>query len=132
MSLEAQECEGSNIDAGGGPAHGADAVAQCQCCTVPVAPPSATARCSALPFSDSWNRPFPPVASWRCPRVNVGSADHDATVTAFLRAAADGNLSALLTAPAPDVVLTSDGGGQVRPHGGLSMAPAASPASGPA
>jgi hypothetical protein len=41
MSLEGQECEGSNFDAGGGPAHGADAVAQCQCCTVPVVPPSA-------------------------------------------------------------------------------------------
>src|SRR5215469_13016927 len=51
--------------------------------------------------------------SARAPRVNVGSAEHDATVTAFLRAAAGGNLSALLTALDPDVVLTSDGGGQV-------------------
>ena len=48
-------------------------------------------------------------------------------MTALLRAAADGNLSALLTALNPDVVLTSDGGGQVpaarRPvHGGDRVA----------
>jgi RNA polymerase sigma-70 factor, ECF subfamily len=51
--------------------------------------------------------------SARAPRVNVGSAEHNATVTTFLRAAAGGDLSALLTALDPDVVLTSDGGGQV-------------------
>jgi RNA polymerase sigma-70 factor (ECF subfamily) len=34
-------------------------------------------------------------------------------VTAFPRAAAGGDLSALLTTPGPDVVLTGDGGGQV-------------------
>jgi hypothetical protein len=41
------------------------------------------------------------VASWRCPRVNVGSAEHDATVTTFLRVAAGGNLSYLAWARAP-------------------------------
>ena len=51
--------------------------------------------------------------SARAPRVNAGSAGHDATVTAFLRAAAGGNLSALLTALGQDAVLASDGGGQV-------------------
>lgn len=51
--------------------------------------------------------------SARAPRVNVGSAEHNATVTTFLRAAAGGDLSALLTALDPDVILTSDGGGQV-------------------
>jgi hypothetical protein len=74
-----------------------------------------------------WNRSFAAVAGWRCPRANVGSAEHDAAVTAFLRAAAGGNLSALLTALDPDMVLTSDGGGQVpaarrRVHGANRVA----------
>jgi RNA polymerase sigma-70 factor (ECF subfamily) len=47
------------------------------------------------------------------PRLDVGAAEHDETVTAFLSAAAGGDLDALLATLDPDVVLTSDGGGQV-------------------
>ncbi|MGM1063031.1 RNA polymerase sigma factor SigJ [Saccharothrix sp. Mg75] len=45
------------------------------------------------------------------PRVDVATAEHRRTTTTFLRAVADGDLSALLTVLDPDVVLTSDGGG---------------------
>jgi RNA polymerase sigma-70 factor (ECF subfamily) len=51
--------------------------------------------------------------SARAPRVQVGAVEHHAAVTTFLRAAAGGDLSALLAALDPDVVLTSDGGGEV-------------------
>jgi RNA polymerase sigma-70 factor, ECF subfamily len=47
------------------------------------------------------------------PRLDVGAAEHDETVAAFLSAAAGGDLEALLATLDPDVVLTSDGGGQV-------------------
>jgi len=47
------------------------------------------------------------------PRLDVDRAEHDETVTAFLSAAAGGDLEALLATLDPDVVLTSDGGGQV-------------------
>jgi RNA polymerase sigma-70 factor, ECF subfamily len=47
------------------------------------------------------------------PRLDVGAAEHDETVSAFLAAAAGGDLEALLATLDPDVVLTSDGGGQV-------------------
>jgi RNA polymerase sigma-70 factor, ECF subfamily len=50
----------------------------------------------------------------RAPRVTVGAAEHSATVTTFLHAAVGGDLSALVEALDPDVILTSDGGGQVR------------------
>jgi RNA polymerase sigma-70 factor, ECF subfamily len=49
----------------------------------------------------------------RAPRVQVDAAQHRAAVTTFLRAAAGGDLSALLAVLDPDVVLTTDGGGQV-------------------
>jgi RNA polymerase sigma-70 factor (ECF subfamily) len=47
------------------------------------------------------------------PRLDVGAAEHDETVTAFLDAAAGGDREALIATLDPDVVLTSDGGGQV-------------------
>lgn len=51
--------------------------------------------------------------SARAPRVTVGTAEHAAAVTRFLAAAIGGDLAALVGALDPDVVLTSDGGGQV-------------------
>jgi RNA polymerase sigma-70 factor, ECF subfamily len=51
--------------------------------------------------------------SARAPRVQVGAPEHTAAVTRFLAAAAGGDLTALVAALDPDVVLTSDGGGQV-------------------
>jgi RNA polymerase sigma-70 factor (ECF subfamily) len=51
--------------------------------------------------------------SARAPRVTVGTAEHAAAVTRFLEAAIGGDLAALVGALDPDVVLTSDGGGQV-------------------
>jgi RNA polymerase sigma-70 factor (ECF subfamily) len=47
------------------------------------------------------------------PRLDVASTEHDLAVTAFLEAAAGGDLNALLAVLDPDVVCTSDGGGQV-------------------
>jgi RNA polymerase sigma-70 factor (ECF subfamily) len=47
------------------------------------------------------------------PRVEVNPAEHRASVLAFSRAAAGGDLTALMTVLDPDVVLTSDGGGEV-------------------
>jgi RNA polymerase sigma-70 factor (ECF subfamily) len=47
------------------------------------------------------------------PRLDVASTEHDQAVTAFLAAAAGGDLQALLAVLDPDVVCTSDGGGQV-------------------
>jgi RNA polymerase sigma-70 factor (ECF subfamily) len=49
----------------------------------------------------------------RAPRVQVSKAEHDAAVTRFLNAAVGGDMSALLATLDPDVVLISDGGGQV-------------------
>jgi RNA polymerase sigma-70 factor (ECF subfamily) len=49
----------------------------------------------------------------RAPRVQVSKAEHHATVTRFLSAAIGGDMSGLLAALDPDVVLISDGGGQV-------------------
>jgi len=49
----------------------------------------------------------------RAPRVQVSKAEHDAAVTRFLNAAIGGDMSALLATLDPDVVLISDGGGQV-------------------
>jgi RNA polymerase sigma-70 factor (ECF subfamily) len=43
----------------------------------------------------------------------VDAENHRQTVTAFLSAAAGGNLQGLLSLLDPDVVATSDGGGQV-------------------
>jgi RNA polymerase sigma-70 factor, ECF subfamily len=61
------------------------------------------------------------------PRLDVGSAEHDQAVMAFLAAAGGGDVNALIAALDPDVVLTSDGGGVVsaalRPvHGADSVA----------
>ena len=61
------------------------------------------------------------------PRLDVGSAEHDQAVVAFLAAAGGGDVHALVAALDPDVVLTSDGGGLVsaalRPvHGADSVA----------
>jgi RNA polymerase sigma-70 factor, ECF subfamily len=47
------------------------------------------------------------------PRVQVDRATHEAVVTAFIRAAAQGDLRTLMTVLDPRVTLTSDGGGQV-------------------
>ena len=47
------------------------------------------------------------------PRVRVDSDQHQQAVTAFTRAATEGDIAALLTVLDPDVVLTSDGGGKV-------------------
>jgi RNA polymerase sigma-70 factor (ECF subfamily) len=47
------------------------------------------------------------------PRVDVSRGQHDAAVRSFISAAAGGDLSALIEALDPDVVLTSDGGGEV-------------------
>ncbi|HVQ90249.1 MAG TPA: RNA polymerase sigma factor SigJ [Mycobacteriales bacterium] len=47
------------------------------------------------------------------PRVAVSPAEHTAVVTRFLTATVGGDLAALVDALDPDVVLTSDGGGQV-------------------
>lgn len=47
------------------------------------------------------------------PRLTVAPSDHTTTVARFLRAAAGGDLSGLIEALDPDVVLTSDGGGRV-------------------
>jgi RNA polymerase sigma-70 factor (ECF subfamily) len=47
------------------------------------------------------------------PRLDVASTEHNQAVTAFLEAAAGGDLHALLAVLDPDVVCTSDGGGQV-------------------
>jgi RNA polymerase sigma-70 factor (ECF subfamily) len=47
------------------------------------------------------------------PRIEVSSAEHQAAVGAFSRAAAVGDLQGLLAVLDPDVTLTSDGGGVV-------------------
>ncbi|MEH3154332.1 MAG: RNA polymerase sigma factor SigJ [Gordonia paraffinivorans] len=47
------------------------------------------------------------------PRVSVTPAQHDSAVRGFLSAALEGDMDACLSALDPDVVLTSDGGGQV-------------------
>lgn len=47
------------------------------------------------------------------PRVDVSRGQHDAAVRGFIAAAAGGDLSALIEALDPDVLLTSDGGGEV-------------------
>jgi len=47
------------------------------------------------------------------PRVTVTDDEHDRTVTAFLRAAAGGDLAGLVTLLDPSVTLVSDGGGRV-------------------
>ncbi|WP_439117455.1 RNA polymerase sigma-70 factor [Nocardioides abyssi] len=47
----------------------------------------------------------------RRPRVDVGRGEQRAVVQRFLAAAATGDLASLVEALAPDVVLTSDGGG---------------------
>jgi RNA polymerase sigma-70 factor (ECF subfamily) len=47
------------------------------------------------------------------PRVDVSRGQHEAAVRGFIAAAAGGDLSALISALDPDVVLTSDGGGEV-------------------
>jgi RNA polymerase sigma-70 factor, ECF subfamily len=49
----------------------------------------------------------------RSPRVEVHAAEHSQTVAAFLKAASGGDLQALLATLDPDVVLTSDGAGEV-------------------
>lgn len=49
----------------------------------------------------------------RAPRVTVDGAEHATAVRGFLDAAVGGDLGALIEALDPDVVLTSDGGGQV-------------------
>jgi RNA polymerase sigma-70 factor (ECF subfamily) len=51
--------------------------------------------------------------SARAPRVQVSQAEHSAAVARFLSAAVGGDLSALVSALDPDVVLTADGGGEV-------------------
>ena len=51
--------------------------------------------------------------SAHAPRVSVEPAEHTAAVRSFLKAATGGDLGALVAALDPDVVLTSDGGGQV-------------------
>jgi RNA polymerase sigma-70 factor (ECF subfamily) len=48
------------------------------------------------------------------PRVAVSPAEHQHTVDAFFQAAAGGDLAGLVAVLDPDVVLTSDGGGQAR------------------
>ena len=48
------------------------------------------------------------------PRAVVDAAEHDRVTRAFLRAAIDGDLPALLEVLAPDVVVTTDGGGAVK------------------
>ncbi len=48
------------------------------------------------------------------PRMAVSPADHQLAVDAFFRAAAGGDLAGLVAILDPDVVLTSDGGGQAR------------------
>ncbi len=52
--------------------------------------------------------------SSRAPRVEVSHAQHENAVRSFIAAAAGGDLTLLLRALDPDVVLTSDGGGQVK------------------
>jgi RNA polymerase sigma-70 factor (ECF subfamily) len=47
------------------------------------------------------------------PRVSVSRSEHTAAVERFLHAAGGGDLGALIAVLDPDVVLTSDGGGQV-------------------
>lgn len=47
------------------------------------------------------------------PRVEVDTQTHDSVVTAFLLAAAGGDVAGLVTLLDPDAVLTSDGGGVV-------------------
>lgn len=47
------------------------------------------------------------------PRVDVDRTTHDRVVTAFVTAAAGGDLAALVSLLDPAVVLTSDGGGEV-------------------
>ena len=47
------------------------------------------------------------------PRIDVDAQEHQAAVSAFLRAVAGGDLAALLAVLDPDVTATSDGGGQV-------------------
>lgn len=49
----------------------------------------------------------------RAPRMSVDTAEHQAAYRAFLVAAAGGDLAALVAVLDPDVVLTSDGGGEV-------------------
>jgi len=50
----------------------------------------------------------------RVREARVSPQEHDAVVAAFARAAAHGDIAALLRVLAPDVVLRSDGGGVVR------------------
>jgi RNA polymerase sigma-70 factor, ECF subfamily len=47
------------------------------------------------------------------PRIDVNTAEHRTAVAAFSRAAAGGDLAALVAVLDPDVTLTSDGGGAV-------------------
>ena len=47
------------------------------------------------------------------PRVDVGPGEHARVLGAFAAATASGDVAALVALLAPDVVLTSDGGGQV-------------------
>ena len=49
----------------------------------------------------------------RAPRIDVDDVQHRAVVAAFARASAAGDLTGLLAVLDPDVILTSDGGGQV-------------------
>ena len=49
----------------------------------------------------------------REPRVEIHAEQHTEAVAAFLRAAAGGDLDALIATLDPDVVLTADGGGEV-------------------
>jgi RNA polymerase sigma-70 factor (ECF subfamily) len=49
----------------------------------------------------------------QAPRVEVDRDEHDTVVRGFLAAAAGGDFGVLLAALDPDVVLTSDGGGEV-------------------
>jgi RNA polymerase sigma-70 factor (ECF subfamily) len=65
----------------------------------------------------------------RGPRYDVSAEQAHAAVRGFLDAAARGDLTALLSALAPDVVLTSDGGGRVSAAGGRWPAPTRSRAS---
>jgi RNA polymerase sigma-70 factor (ECF subfamily) len=48
------------------------------------------------------------------PRMTVSSGEHQDTVDAFFRAAAGGDIAGLVAVLDPDVVVTSDGGGQAR------------------
>jgi RNA polymerase sigma-70 factor (ECF subfamily) len=48
------------------------------------------------------------------PRMTVSSGEHQDTVDAFFRAAAGGDIAGLVAVLDPDVVVTSDGGGQAQ------------------